>query len=97
MGLTGRTISDRCRPGSNSNEVVRPKPPRCVMVKALDCGIVVSKFELQSHHSLSDKSPWGERYEHPLSTQLWVKQYHYSSSRRMALALNNPRKLICQV
>ena len=36
--------------------------PRGVMVEAMDCGIVVSKFELQSSHSLSDKYP-RERYE----------------------------------
>ena len=35
--------------------------PRGVMVKAMDCGIVVSEFELQS---LSDKYPW-EMYEPP--------------------------------
>ena len=38
---------------------------RGVMVKALDCGIVVCKFELQScRHSLSDEYPW-ESYEPP--------------------------------
>ena len=31
----------------------------------------------------------------PLSTQLWVKQYYYCSSRSMDLALNNPIRLIC--
>ena len=36
--------------------------PRCIMVKAMDCGIVVRKFELL--RSLSDKYPW-ERYEPP--------------------------------
>ena len=35
--------------------------PHGVMVKVMDCGIVVSKFEL---HSLSGKYPW-ERYEPP--------------------------------
>ena len=41
--------------------------PRGVMVKAMDCGIVVSEFILQSRPlllSLSDKYPW-ERYEPP--------------------------------
>ena len=37
--------------------------PRGVMVKAMDCGIVVSKFVLQSR-SLSGKYHW-ERYERP--------------------------------
>ena len=30
-----------------------------------------------------------------LSSQLWVNQYHYSSSTRIDLALNNLRRLIC--
>ena len=34
------------------------------MVKAMDCGIVVSEFELVLLRSLSGKYPW-ERYEHP--------------------------------
>ena len=38
--------------------------PRGVMVKAVDCGIVVSEFELAQLRSLSDKYPW-ERYEPP--------------------------------
>ena len=39
--------------------------PRGVMVKAMDCRIVVREFVLQSLlHSLSGKYPW-ERYEPP--------------------------------
>ena len=40
--------------------------PRGVMVKAMDCGIVVREFVLQCVllHSLSGKYPW-ERYEPP--------------------------------
>ncbi len=30
----------------------------------MDCGIVVSEFELQLRYSLSGKYPW-EMYEHP--------------------------------
>ena len=30
-----------------------------------------------------------------LSTQLWVKQYHFYPSTRMELALNSQRRLIC--
>ena len=36
--------------------------PRGVMVKSMDCGIIVSEFALL--HSLSGKYPW-ERYEPP--------------------------------
>ena len=35
-----------------------------LVVKVMDCGIVVIEFELQSRYSLSDKYPW-ERYEPP--------------------------------
>ena len=37
-----------------------------------------------------------ESITHTLSLQLWVKQYHFCSSMRMALVLNNPWRLICQ-
>ena len=30
-----------------------------------------------------------------VNTNLWVKKYHGNSSTRVALTLNNPRKLIC--
>ena len=62
-----------------------------VIVKALDCGIVVHQFELL----LSDKYPW-ERYEPPdtpingLSSTFTVLL-----KKRMDLALNTPRWLIC--
>ena len=48
--------------------------PRGAVAKAMDCGIVVSEFELKSRllRSLSDNYPW-ERYEPSLSSQLWVK------------------------
>ena len=36
--------------------------PRGVMVKAMDCGIVVREFVLQSRYYVSGKYPW-ERYE----------------------------------
>ena len=66
--------------------------PHGVMVKAMDCGIVVSEFTpVTLLRSLSGKYPW-EGYE---SSQLWVKKYHYCSSRRIALALNNLQRLIC--
>ena len=59
------------------------------MVKALVCGIVVSEFEFHSRYYVHflDEYPC-ERYETPLSSRLWVKQYHKCSCRRMGLALN---------
>ena len=67
---------------------IQGRCPRGVMVKALDYGIVVSKFELQCR-SFSDKHPW-ERLEP-------AYPYSYCSSRRMAVALNNPSHLIAQI
>ena len=47
--------------------------PRGVMVKAMDCGIVVREFVLHSrYYVLTGKYSW-ERHEPPLSSQLWVK------------------------
>ena len=47
----------------NDYENLNQGCPRGVMAKAMDCGIVVSEFVLQSR-SLSGKYPW-ERYEPP--------------------------------
>ena len=45
-------------------------------------------------HSLSDKPFW--KVWTPLSSHLWLKYYHYCPyKKRMVLALNKPRKLIC--
>ena len=45
--------------------------PCGVMVKAMDYGIAVSEFELQSRYYVHFRT----------NTQLWVKYYHYCSSR----------------
>ena len=55
--------------------------PRGVMVKTMDCGIVVSEFEFQSRYYVHFRTntppyPPGAKY------------YHCCSSRRMALAKN---------
>ena len=44
--------------------------PRGVMIKALDCGIVVSEFELQSSYDVHFKT---NTVEPPYPTRLWVK------------------------
>ncbi len=62
-----------------------------VKVKAIDYGIVVSEFVFQSRYYVHfGKIPLGN---YNLSSQLWVKLYHYCSSRRMALALNNLKRV----
>ena len=44
-----------------------------VMVKAMDCRVIVSELTpVALLRSLLGKYPW-ERYEPPLSSQLWVK------------------------
>ena len=48
--------------------------PRGVMVKAVDCRIVVSEFEFQSHFYVHFRD------KYPLSSRLWVKLYHYCYS-----------------
>ena len=69
--------------------------PRGVMVKAMDSGIVVLEFVLQSRYTFTfGQIPLG-KVRTPLSSQLWVKKYHFCSSRRIALALNNLQRLIC--
>ncbi len=59
--------------------------PRGVMVKAMDCGIVVCEFELQSRYYVHFRTNTLGKSMNPL------KQHYCCSSRRVALALNNPR------
>ena len=53
---------------------IRGGCPRGVMVKAMECGIVVSEFVLQSRYYIHFRANthW-ERYEPPYPSQLWVK------------------------
>ena len=67
--------------------------PRGVVVKAMNCGIVVSEFVFQSRYYFHFRLNTLGKGMNPLSSQLWVKQYHYCSSRRMALTLNKPKKV----
>ena len=57
------------------------------MVKAMDYGIVVSEFVLQSRYYIHFQTNTLWKVWTPLSSQLWIKEYHYCSSRSMALAL----------
>ena len=68
---------------------------RGVMVKAMDCGIVVSEFILQWRYYVHFRANTLGKGMNPLSSQLWLKQYHYCSLRRKALALNHLQRLIC--
>ena len=74
---------------NQSNEQMKYDPkvqgcPRGVKVKALDCGIVVREFVLQSSYYVHFR----ERYESP-----YPPSYGLNSSRRMALALNNLKRV----
>ena len=71
--------------------------PRGVMVKAMDCGIVVSEFVLQSLYNVHFRANAlgkGMNPPYPPSYGL-IKLYHYCSYMRMSLALNNLQRLIC--
>ena len=69
--------------------------PRGVMVKLMDRGIVESEFELQLPYYVHFWTNTLGKDMNPLSLQLWVEQHHRCFSRRMVLALNNPRRLTC--
>ena len=47
--------------------------PCGVMVKAMDCGIVVSEFVLQSRYYVHFRTNTLGKGMNPLSSQLWVK------------------------
>ena len=68
---------------------------RGVMVKAMDCGIVVSEFELQSlFHFRTNTLGIGRTPPYPSSFGLNSTPWGYS--RTTALALNNLQSLICK-
>ena len=69
--------------------------PCGVMIKAMDCGIVVSEFVFQSRYYVHFRANTIAKGMNTLFPQLWVKYYHYCPSKRMALALNNLQRLIC--
>ena len=64
------------------------------MVK-VDCGFAESEFEFQSCYYVHFQNNTLEKGRNPLILQLCVKWYHCCSLIRMALALNNPQRLIC--
>ena len=61
---------------------------RGVIVNAMNGGIVVSEFEIQSHYYVHfQTNPLGKGMD-PLSSQLWVKWYHYCYSWRIDVILS---------
>ena len=68
--------------------------PGGAMVKAMNCGIVVSEFKLQSCYYVNfpRKKNW-ETYEPPYPPSYWLN--YTSTLKKMALALNNLQRLIC--
>ena len=47
--------------------------PHGVMIKAMDCGIVISKFVLESYYYVHFRANTLGKSMNPLSFQLWVK------------------------
>ena len=65
------------------------------MTNMLDCDIGGSKFELQWWYYVHFLLNFlGEGMNYSYIPQLWVPQYYYNFSTRMALALNNSQRLI---
>ena len=56
-----------------NRRMVSREYPRGVMVKAMDCGIVVSEFEFKSHYYIHFGTNTLGKGMKPLSSQLWVK------------------------
>ena len=66
-----------------------------VMVKGMDSRIIESVFKLQSCYYSHFRTNTLGKSMNPLILLAMGKIKHYSSSRRMALALNNLQRLIC--
>ena len=65
---------------------------RDVIDKVLACGLKVNEFEFQSRNWSHIRT---NTFGKGMNPQLWVKLYHWCFPRRMALAFNNPQRLIC--
>ena len=66
-----------------------------IVVKTLDCDIIVNKFELYSYYQVCfQTNTTGESYEPPLILPSYRLNSSSTNSTSMALALNNPWKLI---
>ena len=65
-----------------------------VVANVLDCDTVVSEFELHSCYDIHFRSNTLKKDMKPWFPQLWIKNSN-GSSKRMALALENPQSLIC--
>ena len=61
-----------------------------VVANMLNCDIVVSEFNIQLHSLLGYNTL--VKGMNSLITQLWFKSYHYCSSTRIALTLNNQKR-----
>ena len=69
--------------------------PRGVMVKAMDCGIVVREFDLQSRNYIHFRANTLGKGMNPLILPaMGLNSTTIFSSRRKALALNNLQRLI---
>ena len=74
-------------------ETIQCVCPCGVMMKAMDCRIVICEFELQSRYHVHFRTnTLGKGMNLP---NLSVRKYQCCSSRKMALALNIPESLIC--
>ena len=70
--------------------------PHGVMIKAMDCGIVVSEFKLQSSYYVHFRTnTLRQSYETPYPPSYGSNSTTTVFFRRMALALNNQQRLIC--
>ena len=66
-----------------------------VVVNGLECDILVSEFKIQSCYFANFRTKTQKKDIEPFYPPPWVKKYQCCYSTRMALALNNSRKLIC--
>ena len=82
--VIGAATLDPSGPGSNSNECVTADFHE-LQNSSLTTGRSLASLEVG--YPLQEWTP--------LSSEIWVSLYHCRAPTRMALALNNPRSLIC--
>ena len=71
------------------------RSPHSVVANMLNCNLKVSEFDLWSRYYVHFRTNTLGKVMNPHFSQLGVKLYQSRSSKRMALALNKPQRLIC--
>ena len=70
--------------------------PDVYVVNVMDSNNKINEFELQSFYYIHFRThTLGNVMNNPILIINWLNLYNYCPSKRLSLALNNPRRVIC--